>query len=107
MRGHANDLGPPKYAQRGPAGETQGQHSRSLVQLRPIKSPGGNAFAFGNLYITPVSHLDHLIDFCTELLYLHMTSRHCGPAQIFTYGSTTIMSSPHAHSNHAPLERLA
>jgi vesicle-fusing ATPase len=25
------------------------QHGRAL-QLRPIKSPGGNAYAFGNLY---------------------------------------------------------
>lgn len=47
--------GPPPGAQRMPArGPTAGAPAR---QLRPIKSPGGNAYAFGNLYARPPSTL--------------------------------------------------
>ncbi|KAF1984364.1 vesicle-fusing ATPase [Aulographum hederae CBS 113979] len=42
---------PPSHggAQRRPAGRPQQQQAPRRMQLRPTKSPGGNAFAFGNL----------------------------------------------------------
>ncbi|KAF2799438.1 AAA-domain-containing protein [Melanomma pulvis-pyrius CBS 109.77] len=48
----AAGYGPPPGAQRMPArGPQPGANGggRPAVQLRPVKSPGGNAFAFGNL----------------------------------------------------------
>ncbi len=43
---------PPNYPpqQRVPVGRPQGGGGGPARQLRPIKSPGGNAYAFGNLY---------------------------------------------------------
>lgn len=41
---------PPPGAQRMPSRAPQGGGGAPARQLRPIKSPGGNAYAFGNLY---------------------------------------------------------
>jgi vesicle-fusing ATPase len=48
---------PPPGAQRMPARGPPsggGGGGGSVRQLRPIKSPGGNAYAFGNLHVHPI-----------------------------------------------------
>lgn len=42
---------PPPGGQRMPARGPPGGGGGGARQLRPIKSPGGNAYAFGNLYV--------------------------------------------------------
>lgn len=53
--GGYEDQGPPGYGQRmpvrGPPPGRGGGGGGPSMQLRPVKSPGGNAYALANLYV--------------------------------------------------------
>lgn len=101
---------PPPGGQRAPARAPQGGGG-SARQLRPIKSPGGNAYAFGNLYVLPYSfvNMPNTINvpnsfsvklfLCsnqyTGLPYLLRTSSQTPTAPIFTSFSTGTSLSLH------------
>src|SRR4051794_28924017 len=67
------------YDQRTPAQEPQPDlASKTSIQLRPIKSPGGNAYAFGNLYGSFALYID---DFLLILLQsCRISTRFSAPA---------------------------